>query len=979
MPLKRFSYILICSIFFLVPVFCTGQTFRYEQYTMGNGLPVDNVYAAAQDGDGFMWFATNFGVSRFDGHDFINYSKRNGINNLAIMDIVYAGGDSLVFISYPSTIQSIHYNGRINTLLEKPDFSFHQIARHQDEFYCYHRNHNKYMLMQQGKWQSCNADSILNGGNIKIHTIFSLKERGVAFCTSEGLYIKKGNSIIHLLQDQNVQIGILTSDNNILVVCGNTITQIGTEWQCKKTSLQLPVNFLPYQVEEEDGNIWFRNIDKGVIRLQQNELTEMSEALNLKEKTVNKFFTDRDGNFWINTDGNGILLKKRTIFSTYDVNDGLPSNKVLRLHLQKDKLYIGTENGIAEKSGHTIKKMNLPSAKEGLKYTFSIQKVHEGQIGISIAHTFNFKDAGTGYFVQNISNTVKAYNGMFSWQENKDDLWTCAIAYPDKIYKIRNVNVFSDSVDIKAYGVKKIYKMIRWNDLYWAGTDRGIIQFNKTTNRFIKNINGEKIEQVFDFLTDKKNRLWIATETGLYLYENNHFTTVPKSGTLGSNYCLDICSDDKDRIWAATWDGIFFTDGKTKTYFNTNDGLPSKTVNAVLFDSASRQLYAGTDNGLAILNSNAFETIKPNRILYTVCRLIALDGLGEMVNAGAILSTAQNNLSFRLSIPYYQDNGNIRFEYKLDNNTWTATGDPVITISDISSGSHIFYARAKLNGALLTKENAVFAFTIKTPFYQKWWFWIIVAVIFQGLLFWVINKYNRREREKKLAVQTQQAEYASLKQQAFTSLMNPHFIFNALNSVQYYVNRQDRLSANKYLSDFATLIRKSFDAAQKSFVTLDEELETIRLYLQLEKMRFPDKFDYNIHLSKAATDEDWMLPSMVLQPFLENAILHGLMPLEEKGQLTIEANAKGNTLYITITDTGMGIKKSRALRSGSPHKSRGMQLIKERLELLSKLSKEPIQLSITELIPGANNPGTKISLSIPQEVYEVFQQQRKQS
>ena len=118
----------------------------------------------------------------------------------------------------------------------------------------------------------------------------------------------------------------------------------------------------------------------------------------------------------------------------------------------------------------------------------------------------------------------------------------------------------------------------------------------------------------------------------------------------------------------------------------------------------------------------------------------------------------------------------------------------------------------------------------------------------------------------------QKADYASLKQQAFTSLMNPHFIFNALNSVQHYINKQDRQLANKYLSNFATLIRRSFEASQKSFVTLEEELQTMRLYLELEQMRFTDKFDYNISVSNEAEDEDWMLPSMMLQPFLENAV-----------------------------------------------------------------------------------------------------------
>jgi ligand-binding sensor domain-containing protein len=347
-PIHQLYKIGFCWLF-LWPFLLHAQSFRYNQYTTYNGLPIDNIYAAAQDGNGFMWFATNFGISKFDGHDFYNYGKKNGINNMAVMDIVYAGGDSLVFISYPNTIQSIHYDGKINTLINEPNYSFHQLARHQNDIYGYHRNDQNYLFLHTGKWKTCNADSSLGGKDIKIHTIFSLRERGVAFCTTQGLYIMQEGLVTHLLPGQNVQIGILTTKNNILVVSNNFITEIDPQLRVTKTSLQMPTGFLPYQVEEEHGNIWFRNIEKGVIRLQNNVLDEMSAALNLTGKTINKFFTDRDGNFWINTDGNGVLLQKNTHFGIYDIQDGLPNNKVLDLLQQGDKLYIGTENGMAEK------------------------------------------------------------------------------------------------------------------------------------------------------------------------------------------------------------------------------------------------------------------------------------------------------------------------------------------------------------------------------------------------------------------------------------------------------------------------------------------------------------------------------------------------------------------------------------------------------------------------------------------------------
>jgi hypothetical protein len=516
--------------------------------------------------------------------------------------------------------------------------------------------------------------------------------------------------------------------------------------------------------------------------------------------------------------------------------------------------------------------------------------------------------------------------------------------------------------------------MTAYENKLWLGTDAGIVFIDKDSISKKDSIEKIKLGQVLAFLTDKKNRLWIATDIGLYVYDGKQFTVIQTGNTTGSKYCTGLTEDDRGGIWVSTWDGCFVFNGDKKVYYNTNNGLPSKTANCILFDTIARQLFIGTDNGLAVLEKTISLNTGNSRKIFINCNIA---GYGERnVMDNSTLSPDESNLKFYLSFPYYQGMNEVNYEYRLDDGPWISTINPSINLSDIGRNQHHFYARAKINDTIISNGETVFTFTINKPFYQKWWFWIPALLLFQFLVFRVINHFNKKAKEKKLTLQMQKADYASLKQQAFTSLMNPHFIFNALNSVQHYINKQDRQLANKYLSNFATLIRRSFEAAQKSFVTLEEELETMRLYLELEQMRFTDKFEYRINISPAAADEDWMLPSMMLQPFLENAVLHGLMPLDSKGLLTIDVTAENNSLKIVITDNGIGIEKSKALRSGNKHNSKGMQLINERLEILSKLGKEPITLTITALNPGAPNPGTKITLIIPQEVYEVFQQQR---
>jgi sensor histidine kinase YesM len=968
----------ICLWLILCPFFAMAQTFRLTQLTTHDGLPIDNVYAAAQDDNGFIWFGTDFGIARYDGNRFTVYDKKNGMENKAVTDVVYAGGDSLIFCSYPSTLQSINKDGHIKTLVENTVFALQQLIRHNQQYYFYNRGYKTYGIWENGKYQSCKTDSVFGQKDTKLNNIVSLKENGLAFCTNKGLFIKRGHQWQHMFSDKNVQFAIYTAKKTILAICNDSLYLSDQNFVFKELQFHFPPKLIVYHAtEDKNGNFWFRGLDTGIYRLTENELREMSDRLGMESKALNEFFPDDNGNLWFCTDGAGILLKKNSVFYNYETKDGLANNKILRLLKQPDGLLIGTSNGISVMKNKVITKIDLPKIEDGLQYTTQLFPVTNQVTGICIEKTFRFnanindqqslvKDFKTGQW------NFKAFNGRFAWQQNSNNSW---FLDGKKLFHLQKGVEKTITYDLAAYKLRKGYCMTAFENKLWLGTDAGIIQIDKDILTQIDSIDERNIRQVFKFFTDKKDRLWIATDAGLFSYKNKKFTFRKTGQNTASNYCTDITEDDRGRIWVSTWDGIFMlNEDNVPVRYNTNDGLPSKTANCILFDTTDRQIYIGTDNGLAVLQDNLFFNNSNYRKIFINCNLTG--DQEHFISDSSSLQPQDNNLNFYLSFPYYQEANKVIYEYRLDGGVWISTSNRAINISDISSGHHRFFARAKINDAVVSNAASVFSFTIEKPFYLEWWFWLPAILLLQFLVFRIINHFNKKAKEKKLALQMQKADYASLKQQAFTSLMNPHFIFNALNSVQHYINKQDRQLANKYLSNFATLIRRSFEAAQKSFVTLEEELETMRLYLELEQMRFTDKFAYGINVSQAVADEDWMLPSMMLQPFLENAVLHGLMQLESKGLLTIDVTAKNNCLQVVITDNGIGIEKSKALRSGDKHNSKGMQLIKERLEILSKLGKEPITLTITALNPGTSNPGTKITLTIPQEVYEVFQQQR---
>jgi LytS/YehU family sensor histidine kinase len=195
--------------------------------------------------------------------------------------------------------------------------------------------------------------------------------------------------------------------------------------------------------------------------------------------------------------------------------------------------------------------------------------------------------------------------------------------------------------------------------------------------------------------------------------------------------------------------------------------------------------------------------------------------------------------------------------------------------------------------------------------------------------------------------------------------MNPHFIFNALNSVNNYIAKNDERSANRYLSEFSTLMRAVLENSEEDFITLAKELELIELYVKLEHSRFPEKFDYSIELDEKIDTEAFQIPPMLLQPYIENAIWHGLRYKEEKGSLKIELFQKGTeVIEIRITDNGIGRNRSRELKTSNQinQNSKGMGNIKKRIAILNAMYKDKVSVSVTDL--NEDTTGTRVILTL---------------
>jgi LytS/YehU family sensor histidine kinase len=185
---------------------------------------------------------------------------------------------------------------------------------------------------------------------------------------------------------------------------------------------------------------------------------------------------------------------------------------------------------------------------------------------------------------------------------------------------------------------------------------------------------------------------------------------------------------------------------------------------------------------------------------------------------------------------------------------------------------------------------------------------------------------------------------------------------------------QDRQNTNRYLSDFASLIRKNFEAAQQSFIPLEQEIENIKIYLRLEQMRFSNRFTYEVLIDDNLDIEEWMVPTMIMQPLLENALLHGIMPSSIGGSVVIYLKEQQGNLLITITDNGIGIANSILMKTPNGRKSMGMELIKKRIAALSRFGRNAITIAMSPAFADEKNPGNKITLFVPQGLHRAWRQ-----
>lgn len=496
-----------------------------------------------------------------------------------------------------------------------------------------------------------------------------------------------------------------------------------------------------------------------------------------------------------------------------------------------------------------------------------------------------------------------------------------------------------NSAQIKQPHIRLITKL---NDKIYVGTLRdGLYIIDYHTQRIIKHISeddGLSDEAVISAELDKNNNIWLGTFKGVTVLNADHNII--------------------DKIYAK--DGL--ANNENNTISSTQDELG--------------QLYFGSINGISKINPDRFKSIRSRHNINITSidaikdnNVVQLDVKERTFN----LSEKTNAIELRFNIPdfykYFFTNDGEFLDITYSNNKnnketqFKKYADHIEIIHPVVGKHHLRLQFKPEFGNEITTEPIEFTFVIKRDYRP-------IIIILSGILLFtgITLLFARLKIRSNKLLEQEKTEYnkklADMQLTALRSQMNPHFIFNALGAIQYFINTHDKKRADDYLSKFAKLMRSILEASKSDFITLQDEIKMLKLYTSLEQIRFEDKFNYSFEIDEDIDLTDFELPSMIIQPFVENAINHGLYHLDaKKGKLEISfTELEEDIIRCRITDNGVGRKTAQALTIKKKHKSRGMQIVNERIEALRMRDSFDIQFNITDL--NEDTTGTLVDIII---------------
>lgn len=679
--------------------------------------------------------------------------------------------------------------------------------------------------------------------------------------------------------------------------------------------------------QDANGTIWVATLEKGIIAIPNSKVELQTSIFGSGSGIVSNILRSVSGLSYV----------KSTGYNEWPKGKKLKRALGRRVFVYKTEQFPNTLSFMSTKNSFAYKQTMIPSIKElsmgnAFKWISYFSEADDYLVSSSGGFNYYGSDA-------QIKNFTKKYN------------YKKVIRFDGKLFGKKS------SVQIST---KKTYTHYfnRKSGLIYLGTRKGFYIFTPNRKEVELKWKNESIQSDFLYPTTDGDVVWSGGRSGLYKLENDvvkkHWNK--QSGLLHTR--IDRLRQQGDTLIIIFEKGVqLFTEsaGVYATYSSANYLPNAMCIDAALYGG---QLYVSTEKGVYALPTELGDVEIPR---------VGIAGVWSTGNknlTGQKIEYKNNTLLFRINGASLNSRKQFRYEYRLLPNAkdWVSqsSANNEVRFNSLQEGSYLFEVRVVTDFA---KSNiAEYQFAIASPWYRSLLFYILCALLtlaIFGTFFYIRIRRIRRQAEYDKRIK--QSEVTAIKAQ-----MNPHFVFNALNSLQNLVLKKDFESTNEYLGLFSDLIRKTLLHSGKDKISLAEEIEMLTLYLDLEKLRFRDSIVIQFTVDLRTEDlEDIGLPPMLIQPYIENVFKHGLLHKEGSKQLKLTVKRNNNMLLVEIVDNGVGRKKAAALKSRNTNIGFSSGANKKRMNLLSELYKEQLKVSIRDAFPEQEDCGTYVLLQFP--------------
>jgi sensor histidine kinase YesM/ligand-binding sensor domain-containing protein len=965
-----------------------SQEMYFTNISNSLNLPSQECYNVIQDSKGYIWITTENGLIKYSKGNTKLFDKKNGLDENAVYSISEVNSGELQLLTSNNrilnlkndTIREAQFSEKFRKLVKDNSAmgSFdlaYLITKKNNKDYIINSQQNTYLISSSGsKITNLTRE---NDYNTDAYIIIDKTDKN-------SLFIKKNiSSVFNLLAHRHiVKINLSDGNNNkdiyvkfiensrldwrsrICELNGITYLSLHNNLLCIDEKLNTKIITYPTAItsmySDSKTGLWIGTSSNGVYHY--SDINNMSKfTVGLAGLTVSGILVDNEGGSWCTTTEKGVhyssnnniqyfpaikeLNKKTTFLKTIGNTVYFSSEIDKLLKLENDSL----ESNLLLPTGNS----DVTDIINFKQKTYLASKSYVGILNKN------------NVFESRITSSINLSGNITSYQldSSLNHLYVLSVGY---VFRIKNLK--ADVVGSPLVSKGRCFKVFS-DTIILVGCNDGLYKMNlvKHSLQKITGIN----TAVSKILQTKDGTIYITTKgQGLFTLHNDVAENIPISS--GNAVLNDLIEDKNKVLWVSSNEGLLKIERKENTFvsklFNSSDGLISNSIGQVTI--CNDTLYVSSPDGICKFSINTFLINYAAPKLY-INQIRVNDSIIKTDIENLELEHFQNSIAITIDQFTFKSGKDecVLYALKGYHNEFKKAHSNTLTFENLPPNKYELIVYSVNNAGIKSTKPLILKYTIKSPFWKTLWFIISLTglILILSYLFVknIINNIEKREEEKnRINKLISESQLTALQAQ-----MNPHFIFNAINSIQNYILDKNEKQAYDYLSKFSKLIRKVLVNSKQRRILLSEEIETLSLYIEIESLRFENSFRYEIEIDPEINTDEVYIPGMIIQPYVENAIWHGLMNLKgiRKGELKISINLfDEDTLHVIIEDNGVGRKKAMELKSNDLNGSEGMENTRKRIALVNNENQVAENgVKITDMFAqNGEASGTKIEVFI---------------